>query len=81
MGAEAAGKGIDVLLGPAIGPIGRFPTGGRNWEGFGPEPYLAGQIVAPTVEGIQSSGVIATTKHFVSPSSSYLKIPTLANHA
>jgi beta-glucosidase-like glycosyl hydrolase len=76
MGAEAAGKGIDVLLGPAVGPIGRFPTGGRNWEGFSAEPYLSGQIVAPTVEGIQSSGVIATTKHFVSRASRNLEILT-----
>jgi beta-glucosidase-like glycosyl hydrolase len=36
-----------------------------NWEGFSPEPYLAGQIVAETVKGIQSSGVVATTKHYI----------------
>jgi beta-glucosidase len=31
MGVEHREKGIDVQLGPAIGPIGRHPAGGRNW--------------------------------------------------
>ena len=34
MGAEHAGKGVDVQLGPVAGPIGRVPEGGRNWEGL-----------------------------------------------
>jgi len=34
MGEEFYGKGIDVQLGPAAGPLGRVPQGGRNWEGF-----------------------------------------------
>ena len=34
MGAEHAGKGVDVQLGPVAGPIGRVPEGGRNWEGM-----------------------------------------------
>ena len=32
MGSEQRDKGIDVQLGPAIGPIGRAPAGGRHWE-------------------------------------------------
>lgn len=31
-------KQIDVQLGPVAGPLGRHPTGGRNWEGFSPDP-------------------------------------------
>jgi len=34
-GLEARLKGINVLLGPAMGPLGRLPAGGRNFEGFG----------------------------------------------
>lgn len=30
---EAKAKGVNVLLGPSMGPIGRTPLGGRNWEG------------------------------------------------
>ncbi|RYF45544.1 MAG: glycoside hydrolase family 3 protein, partial [Cytophagaceae bacterium] len=39
--------------------------GGRNWEGFSPDAYLSGELVAQTVEGIQAAGVQATTKHYI----------------
>lgn len=58
-------KGINVLLGPAMGPLGRMPGGGRNWEGFGPDPVLAGIAAAQTIKGIQDEGVMATAKHFI----------------
>lgn len=35
IGAEFRGKGIDVMLGPVAGALGRTPQGGRYWEGFG----------------------------------------------
>ncbi|OAX84022.1 hypothetical protein ACJ72_01619 [Emergomyces africanus] len=65
MGEEHRGKGVDVLLGPAIGPLGRSPDGGRNWEGFSPDPVNSGLLVAETIKGIQSAGVIACAKHFI----------------
>jgi beta-glucosidase len=65
MGAEFKGKGIDVALGPAAGPLGRMPEAGRNWEGFGADPYLAGVAFAQTIRGIQQSGVVATAKHWL----------------
>jgi beta-glucosidase-like glycosyl hydrolase len=37
----------------------------RNWEGFGTDPYLQGISAAETIKGIQSSGVMATAKHFI----------------
>lgn len=64
-GAEAAAKGVNVLLGPAMGPLGRMPAGGRNWEGFGADPVLQGIAAAQTIKGIQEQGVMATAKHFV----------------
>lgn len=64
-GLEARLKGVNVILGPAMGPIGRSPMGGRNWEGFGTDPSLQGIAAAETIKGIQSQGVIATAKHFV----------------
>lgn len=33
MGSEHRDKGVDVQLGPVVGPLGRSPAGGRNWEG------------------------------------------------
>lgn len=65
MGEEFHGKGIDVQLGPAAGPLGRVPAGGRNWEGFSPDPYLSGVAIAETIKGIQSRGVIACAKHYI----------------
>ncbi|TKA27515.1 hypothetical protein B0A50_04345 [Salinomyces thailandicus] len=65
LGLEARLKGIHVLLGPSMGPLGRLPAGGRNWEGFGADPVLQGYGAAETIRGIQESGVIATAKHYV----------------
>lgn len=42
MGAEFKAKGAHVILGPVSGPSGRVALGGRNWEGFSPDPYLTG---------------------------------------
>ncbi|XPS94951.1 Beta-glucosidase [Ascochyta lentis] len=64
-GKEARLKGINVLLGPAMGPFGRMPAGGRNWEGFGSDPVLQGIAAAQTIKGIQEEGVMATAKHFI----------------
>ena len=58
-------KGVNVLLGPSMGPLGRMPAGGRNWEGFGSDPVLQGVAAAQTIKGIQREGVIATAKHYV----------------
>jgi beta-glucosidase-like glycosyl hydrolase len=33
LGAEFRGKGVHIMLGPSIGPLGKFPAAGRNWEG------------------------------------------------
>jgi beta-glucosidase len=33
MGLEFYKKGVNVLLGPVVGPIGSIAEGGRNWEG------------------------------------------------
>jgi beta-glucosidase len=33
MGGEFRTKGVNVALGPVVGPLGKIPLGGRNWEG------------------------------------------------
>ncbi|KAK5191114.1 hypothetical protein LTR99_001499 [Exophiala xenobiotica] len=62
---QAKLKGVNVLLGPAMGPLGRNPAGGRVWEGFGSDPVLQAVAAYETIQGIQSQGIIATAKHFV----------------
>eukprot|EP00937_MAST-01D_sp_MAST-1D-sp2_P003732 g3732.t1 len=65
MGAEFAGKGAGVQLGPGV-CLARVPRNGRNFEYLsGEDPYLGAQMVAPAVAGIQSQGVIANAKHWV----------------
>ncbi|KAF2030595.1 beta-glucosidase [Setomelanomma holmii] len=76
MGSEHRGKGVDVQLGPVVGPLGRNPKGGkRNWEGFSPDPYLSGIAVADTVRGIQDAGVIACTKHYIMNEQEHFRSP------
>lgn len=65
LGEEARGKGINVQLGPVVGPLGRKPRGGRNWEGFGADPTLQAVGGAETIKGMQSAGAIASLKHFI----------------
>lgn len=45
--------------------MGRHARGGRNWESFGPDPYLAGVAMNASVLGIQSVGVQACSKHYI----------------
>ncbi|HEY3715459.1 MAG TPA: glycoside hydrolase family 3 C-terminal domain-containing protein [Jatrophihabitantaceae bacterium] len=63
MGDEAARRGYETLYAPMINIV-RIPEGGRNFETFGEDPTLAGQIGTGEVEGIQSQGVAAQVKHY-----------------
>jgi beta-glucosidase-like glycosyl hydrolase len=62
MGAEFAGKGVNVALGPTTNLV-RDPRWGRTYETYGEDPYLAGQITSAEVEGLQSQDVMAMVKH------------------
>lgn len=64
LGAEFRGKGVNVALGPDMN-IARVPAAGRNWEGFGADPYLSGEAAYYTITGIQSNGVQASAKHYI----------------
>jgi beta-glucosidase len=67
LGTEAAALDVDVLLGPGLN-IKRSPLGGRSFEYFSEDPYLAGKLAAGYVRGIQSRGVAACPKHFAANS-------------
>ncbi len=64
LGAEARGKGVDVVLAPTIN-LQRSPYGGRHFEAFSEDPLLTGELASEFVRGIQSHGVGATVKHYV----------------
>lgn len=75
MGAEARQKGVNVLLGPSVGALGRTATAGRNWEAFSSDPYLCGALGAPTVAGLQEN-VLAVAKHLVANEQETSRIPS-----
>ena len=62
LGREAKGKGKNVLLAPCVN-IQRTPFGGRNFESYGEDPFLAARMAVSYVKGVQSEGVVATVKH------------------
>ncbi|ORY60595.1 glycoside hydrolase superfamily [Pseudomassariella vexata] len=60
---EALSKGARCLLAPTT-CIHRHPLGGRNFESFSEDPFLAGKLASQVIQGVQSKGVAATIKHF-----------------
>jgi beta-glucosidase len=56
--------GRDMILGPTVN-INRTPLWGRNFEGYGEDPYLAARLAVAFVEGVQGERVIPSVKHFV----------------
>jgi len=63
IGDEALALGRDMVLGPCVN-IARAPLGGRNFESFGEDPYLAARMAAAYVTGLQGRKVLASVKHF-----------------
>ncbi|KAG5982219.1 hypothetical protein E4U55_002181 [Claviceps digitariae] len=65
MGREFKRKGVNVLLGPVVGPAWSVVKGGRNWEAASADAYLSGVMAAQTVRGVQSANVMTSTKHYI----------------
>ena len=63
LGSDARARGVNIILGPGM-CITREPQCGRNFEYVGEDPYLAAQLVAPWIRGLQSQDVAACAKHF-----------------
>ncbi|KAF8064003.1 glycoside hydrolase family 3 protein [Lyophyllum atratum] len=78
MGLEHVGKGVNVALGPMMN-LGRVAEGGRNFEGFGEDPFLAGEAAYETILGMQQGGVQACAKHFIDNEQEHLRTSSSSN--
>jgi beta-glucosidase len=72
IGRDARARGVYFMLGPGVN-IYRSPKNGRNFEYFGEDPFLSGQIAVGYITGMQSEGVSATVKHFLANNAEYLR--------
>jgi beta-glucosidase len=64
IGQEVKALGRDMILGPTVN-INRVPLWGRNFEGYGEDPFLSARMGVAYIKGVQSEGVIPSVKHFV----------------
>ena len=63
LGKECQAEDVAVILGPAIN-IKRSPLCGRNFEYISEDPYVAGEMSAALINGVQSQDVGTSLKHF-----------------
>lgn len=63
LGKECRAEDVSVLLGPAVN-IKRSPLCGRNFEYLSEDPYVAGELAAAYINGVQSQNVGTSVKHF-----------------
>lgn len=67
IGEACQAEGVGVILGPAVN-IKRSPLCGRNFEYYSEDPYVAGEIAASYIKGVQSKKVGTSIKHFMANS-------------
>lgn len=75
IGFDATARGVRIMLCPGVN-IYRSPQCGRNFEYYGEDPFLASEIAASYIKGIQDHRVIATVKHLVANNQEYSRYRT-----
>ena len=63
IGQEVKAFGRNMILAPTVN-INRQPLWGRNFEGYGEDPYLTARMGVAFIQGVQSENVIPSVKHF-----------------
>lgn len=72
IGEECRAGGIAFLLGPGMNMY-RHAQCGRNFEYLGEDPFLTASLIREYVQGLQSTGVAATLKHFIANNSDFFR--------
>ncbi len=73
LGDECQAEDVAVLLGPAVN-IKRSPLCGRNFEYFSEDPYVAGELAAAYIKGVQSKHIGTSLKHFAANSQEHRRM-------
>lgn len=63
IGEECLQEGVSVVLGPGVNQK-RSPLCGRNFEYFSEDPVVSGELAASMIQGVQSTGIGTSLKHF-----------------
>ena len=78
LGDECQEENVSTILGPAIN-IKRSPLCGRNFEYMSEDPYLAGELAAAYINGVQSKNVGVSLKHFALNNQEYRRLTCSSN--
>ena len=78
IGRSCQHEQLSVVLGPAVN-IKRSPLCGRNFEYFSEDPYLAGEMSASYIAGVQSQNVGTSIKHFAANNQEHRRMSSSSN--
>lgn len=73
IGKEALSNDVSIVLGPGCN-IKRNPLGGRSFEYISEDPYIAGNMAASFIQGVEGVGVGTSLKHFAANSQEYKRM-------
>ena len=78
LGDSCQHEKLAVVLGPAVN-IKRSPLCGRNFEYYSEDPYLAGEMAAACISGVQSRQVGVSIKHFAANSQEHRRMSSTSD--